>query len=204
MAKSPERVGWTSSRSPEWIPISQLQEQDVPPEKETSSDQASEKGVDAPPPTRHSSPQPSPPTVSEAKEGGDSEEEAREEQDESFPVRSIAALSVKDDQPEIVGGMGALYLRINYPPEAREKGIEGRLTLQFTITREGDVQNIDVTDSLHPLCDSAAVRALKSVKFRPAIRNGDPIPIRMSLPIRFELRSKPMLRSQRSPRPPGG
>lgn len=203
MTKSPDRVGWTSSRGSEWIPLSQVQEQDIPPEQETSSNQASGTMDHAPPPTRHSSPNPSSTTASDAESGRNTEEDTREQSDESSPVRSIAELSVEDERPEIVGGMGSLYLRINYPPEAREKGIEGRLTLQFTITREGDVQHIDVTDSLHPLCDSAAVRALQSVKFKPATRDGDPIPIRMSLPIRFELRSTPALRSQRS-LPSGG
>lgn len=104
-------------------------------------------------------------------------------------VLSVADLGLADNQPQLIGGMGTLYLHIDYPRAAREQGIEGRMEVNFTVGREGDVRRIHVSKSLHPLLDSAAVRALRSVRFRPATRDGDPIPVRMNLPIRFELRS---------------
>jgi TonB family protein len=84
-----------------------------------------------------------------------------------------------------------LNLHIQYPPAAREKGIEGRMELTFTVDRDGDTRNIIVSESLHPLCDSAAVDALRSVRFRPATYKGTNIPVRMSLPIRFQLEPTP-------------
>jgi hypothetical protein len=44
-----------------------------------------------------------------------------------------------------------------------------------------------VVESLHPLCDSAAVDALQSVRFHPGTRDGEVVPVRMSLPVRFQL-----------------
>lgn len=116
-------------------------------------------------------------------------------------VQSVADLGLADSQPQLIGGMGTLYLHIDYPKAAREQGIEGRMEVEFTVDREGDVRRLGVSRSLHPLLDSAAVRALRSVRFRPATRDGDPIPVRMSLPIRFELRSNAgTLRSSHSSR----
>jgi TonB family protein len=104
-------------------------------------------------------------------------------------AQSVAALGTANDQPQIVGGMGSLYLNINYPAEARQKGIEGRLTLEFVVETDGTVSNIQVAKSLHPLCDSAAVKGLRSVEFVPAKYNGKVVPVRMELPIRFQLKA---------------
>lgn len=120
-------------------------------------------------------------------EGPEQESTSDSPSDSTSAVRSIAELSLQDRHPEIIGGQGALSLHINYPVEARRKGIEGRLTLTFTVNTDGEVRHIVVSDSLHPACDSAAVEALRSVRFRPGTYDGEPVPVRMSLPIRFEL-----------------
>ena len=178
---------WSSSRSVETIPISEIQRDEEPSE---TKEPLADKG--APPPT-----QLGPPSV-DSRAGttdGDGENSGDEgstsgTQSDTAPSTEtipVAGLAANDNTPEIIGGKGTLYLQINYPYEARVKGIEGRLRLKFTITRSGDVRRIRVEDSLHPLCDSAAVEGLRAVRFRPAERDGEPIPVRMSLPIRFEL-----------------
>jgi hypothetical protein len=66
------------------------------------------------------------------------------------------------------------------------------------------VRDIEVAKPLHPLCDSAAVRALRSVQFTPANHDGEIVPIRMHLPVRFKLRpDSTALRSKRLPIPDG-
>lgn len=192
-SRSPARVGWSTPPS-DRILVSQVQH-----EEETASDSdetSSETESSAPPPTHHASSAPSAATKGAGKTPDGDQGKKTETQtssqssdDPSSAARSIATLSAEDTQPEIVGGRGALYLNLTYPPAAQKKGIEGRLTLQFTVDRDGNTHSIEITNSLHPLCDSAAVRALRSVTFRPATHAGDPIPIRMSLPVRFKLRS---------------
>ncbi|PSQ73338.1 MAG: energy transducer TonB, partial [Bacteroidetes bacterium QH_6_64_77] len=115
-------------------------------------------------------------------------------------VQSIATLGVKDQKPQIVGGMGTLYLNINYPEKARKQGIEGRLRLEFTVEADGEVTAVDVVDSLHPLCDSAAVEGVRSVHFVPAKRDGDPVPIRLKLPIKFQLTTATSINQPSGPR----
>jgi TonB family protein len=196
---APRTVGW-SARSPERIPLSELRREDQ------NEDTGTAEAERAPPPTITASPEPDAATSTGTGSAGEDAPEAQsgEADTDRPPVQSIEALSLVDGGPQIIGGKSALYLHIRYPRAARQQGVEGRLELQFTVGREGDVRNIVVSKSLHPLCDSAAVQALRSVRFRPATREGTPIPIRMHLPVRFQLRPEAAtLRSSR-PREPGG
>ncbi|MFB6273605.1 MAG: energy transducer TonB [Salinibacter sp.] len=102
-------------------------------------------------------------------------------------VRSITELGLTERTPNIVGGIGNLYLHIKYPQKALQEGIEGQLALEFTVQRDGSVANVEVVDSLHPLCDSAAVEGIRSVQFVPAKRSGEPIPLRLHLPVQFQI-----------------
>ena len=184
---SPPQIGWTSQRPAEPIALQELSsEEDTPTEK--GQETVTTPG-EAPPPTRHTPPAPNGSEGSHATSPNepDSRENDTRAQSSSTP-KMLAALTTEDRYPEIKGGSGALYLQIHYPEAARRQGIEGRLQLEFTVDREGQVHAIEVAKSLHPLCDSAAVKALRSVEFRPAVHEGNPIPVRMSLPIRFQLR----------------
>ena len=85
------------------------------------------------------------------------EDRAREE---SIPMTAQGlVLEYSERPPQIKGGLGNFYIHIEYPPEAVARSIEGRLLLSFFVDTEGRPQDIEVMKSLHPLCDSAAVRA---------------------------------------------
>ncbi len=184
---SSQQVGWTSQRTSEPIAL-----QEISSEEKTSSEDKQETAThseDEPPPTQHTSPS------TEASDGsgtsqtnGSGSRKKKKRLNESSSPKMMAALEMHDRRPKIKGGTGALYLQIHYPEAARQQGIEGKLKLEFTVDQEGAVHAIEVKKSLHPLCDSAAVRALRSVEFRPATHEGSPIPVRMTLPIRFQLR----------------
>jgi TonB family protein len=190
------RVGWTTHSGTERIPLSELRANDP---ASTSSTPAAEDGL--PPPTRHASPAPAPVSTSSGP-GGDAEsdsptnEEPEPSGDSSSVVRPVASLSARDRLPEVLGGAGALRLHIPYPAAAQNQGIEGQLVLAFTVDTGGRTQNIEVVKSLHPLCDSAAVKGLRSVRFRPGTDEGEVVPVRMSLPIRFQLQPGPSPRTK--------
>lgn len=181
---SSNQVGW-SARPVESIALTDVQRED--PASASAEDE------EAPPPTQHSSPQSNRETGAgtSPQNASSAPEPTSDETSSPDPVRALSALSAEDEVPEIMGGIGAFYLHIQYPPAARRQGIEGRLELRFTVTRQGEVRRIRVAQSLHPLCDSAAVRALRSVRFAPGTHDGTPVPVRMSLPVRFTLRSAP-------------
>jgi TonB family protein len=183
---SSPRLGWSTHRAAERIVLNQVATPSSESTSESDTDEAS-----APPPTRHTRQRPevAPAGTGSRDDGADDGEEASSSADSSAitDARHVSSLTMSDRRPRIIGGQGMLNLHIQYPPEAREQGIEGRLELTFTVDKEGDVHHITVSKSLHPLCDSVAVEALRSVRFRPATHNGSPIPVRMNLPIRFEL-----------------
>ena len=109
-----------------------------------------------------------------------------------WPVRQLhtGKLPVREfveHMPTISGGIGAYYIHIDYPEEAIKQGIEGLLVLMFTVNENGSTSDVRVTRPLHPLCDSAAVRALRRTAFIPGQHDGEPVRVRMRLPVRFQL-----------------
>ncbi len=111
-------------------------------------------------------------------------------QSNDFLIRKSTAVPVLDHadvMPKIHGGLGAYYILINYPEEAINQGIEGKLTLTFTVNEDGRTSDIQVTHPLHTLLDSAAVQALRRTRFIPGQHLGKSARIRMRLPVRFEL-----------------
>jgi len=182
----PPRVGW-SARSGDRIVLNQ-----VAVSSSESASESAEGETEPPPPTQHRQAPEVASTGTGPDEGeGDGETQASADSSQNSDVRHVSSLTLSDRRPRIIGGRGMLNLHIQYPPTAREKGIEGRLELTFTVDRAGDTRNIVVSKSLHPLCDSAAVDALRSVRFRPATYEGNNVPVRMSLPIRFQLQPRP-------------
>lgn len=180
LQRAGERIGWGATYPEARIPVT-----DVEPEESEEDPSSPSPPEDAPVPTASSrTDSESPSANKESESAGDSEETTP-----SSEVHPLTALEVSDRTPEIRGGMGALYFRIDYPEEARKKGIQGRLLLEFTVDTEGQAQSIEVKESLHPLCDSAAVHGIRSVEFVPAKHNGKVVPVRMRLPVRFQLLS---------------
>ena len=125
---------------------------------------------------------------SEAEPVGDLPESI--EQSAAIPDRLLARdqiLDFAEEPPSIVGGLGSYYINIEYPQEAIDANIQGRLVLRFVVDRDGSTHSIEVAQSLHPLCDSAAVRAVRLTSFTPGVQNGKPVPVRMSLPVVFRI-----------------
>lgn len=64
---------------------------------------------------------------------------------------------------------------IEYTQDARANGIEGRLILRITVGADGSVTNVDVQGSVDAALDAAAVAAVKTWTFKPAMRCGKPM-----------------------------
>lgn len=76
-----------------------------------------------------------------------------------------------------------------YPQGARKAGIEGDVLCAVTIDAEGRVTSVEVLRSAAPLLDDAARRALLQWVFSPALRDGEPVPSQVVVPVRFALDS---------------
>ena len=94
--------------------------------------------------------------------------------------------------PTFPGGDQALmkYLssHINYPAMAQENGVQGRVVVQFVVTKTGKVGEVKVVRSVDKDLDREAVRVCKSLpNFVPGRQNGQPVNVWYTLPVTFKL-----------------
>jgi TonB family protein len=79
-----------------------------------------------------------------------------------------------------------VFLRTNYPQEAIEKRIYGKVLLTFIVEKDGSVSNVTVINGIDPLLDEEAVRAISSSpKWMPGMQRGQPVRVRFSIPVNF-------------------
>lgn len=75
-----------------------------------------------------------------------------------------------------------------YPYRARSRRIEGHVDLQFTVSAHGSVDSVIVADAQpQGVFEEAATAAVRAWRFSPGIRDGQPVPVRMQIRIRFDL-----------------
>lgn len=101
-----------------------------------------------------------------------------------------APSSALDQMPEFPGGMEALntYLRnnIRYPQEAQKAGIQGRVIIQFIVSKDGSITDTEVVESVDPQLDAEGLRLIKNMpRWKPGMRKGQAIRVKQTLPIRF-------------------
>lgn len=66
----------------------------------------------------------------------------------------------------------------NYPSRAQKRDIEGYAVVQFTITVDGKIENIQVIESEPKgVFDRSAMKAAKKYQYDPCVENGQPVEI---------------------------
>lgn len=73
-----------------------------------------------------------------------------------------------------------------YPLEAKAQHIEGAVSLQATIGKDGKVENLQVLDG-NPLLAAAALEAVKNWEYSTTLLNGDPVEVVTDITINFTL-----------------
>lgn len=99
---------------------------------------------------------------------------------------------VVEEQAEFPGGLDSMYAYIQknlkYPELAKEKGIEGRVFVQFVIEKDGSISNVKILRGIGGGCEEAAVEMIKNMpKWKPGKQRGKPVRFQFVLPIKFEL-----------------
>lgn len=94
--------------------------------------------------------------------------------------------------PEFIGGADALdeFVKTNlkYPADAKSKGIQGKVYVQFVVEKDGSITNVTVRRGVNPLLDAEAVRIAKLLPaFKPGTMRGKKVRTRYTLPITFTL-----------------
>lgn len=107
-------------------------------------------------------------------------------------VREEMIYDMPEIMPEFIGGPDALdeFLKknIKYPAEAKEKGIQGKVYVQFVVEKDGTVTNVTVRRSANALLDAEAVRVVKLMPaWKPGTNRGKKVRVRYTLPVSFTL-----------------
>ncbi|MDI9551186.1 MAG: energy transducer TonB [Bacteroidota bacterium] len=114
------------------------------------------------------------------------EEEAVEE--EAIPFQLV------EQKPSFMGGDANEFSkwvnsRLEYPEIAKENGVQGRVTLQFTVNPDGSVSNIKVLRGVDPSLDKEAVRVVSlSPKWEPGRQRDRAVKVTYTFPVIFQLR----------------
>jgi protein TonB len=75
----------------------------------------------------------------------------------------------------------------DYPSEMKRSGLSGVVAVTLVIDEKGVVVSANVAKSSHPDFGAPAVDAVKKWKFKPAKKDGVPVKMRVTIPIRFNL-----------------
>ena len=114
------------------------------------------------------------------------EEEVVEE--EAIPFQLV------EEKPSFQGGDANQFSkwvnsRLVYPEIAKENGVQGRVTLQFTVEKDGNVTKVKVLRGVDPSLDKEAVRVVSmSPKWKPGKQRDRAVPVTYTFPVIFQLR----------------
>jgi periplasmic protein TonB len=74
-----------------------------------------------------------------------------------------------------------------YPRKARKRRVRGTVTISFAISAEGLPFDLHLIRSVYPDLDESALRAVRRLRFKPATRDGKPVPAHVTIDVSFLL-----------------
>ena len=120
----------------------------------------------------------------------DYKEEVVEEEveEEAIPFQLV------EEKPSFNGGDANEFSKwvnqhLEYPEIAKENGVQGRVTLQFTVNPDGRVSNVKVLRGVDSSLDKEAVRVVSmSPKWKPGKQRDRAVKVTYTFPVIFQLR----------------
>ena len=109
-------------------------------------------------------------------------------EEEAIPFQLV------EEKPSFQGGDANQFSkwvnsRLVYPEIAKENGVQGRVTLQFTVEKDGSVTKVKVLRGVDPSLDKEAVRVVsQSPKWKPGKQRDRAVPVTYTFPVIFQLR----------------
>ena len=127
------------------------------------------------------------------------EEEEEEEVEEDVPfmvVENMPALgdckNLRDEERNQCTQLEIIrYVSENteYPPIAKDAGIQGTVYVFFVVGKDGKVKDAKVLREVDPRLDKEALRVVKSLPaFEPGQQRGKPVSVQYTIPVRFTIR----------------
>jgi len=75
---------------------------------------------------------------------------------------------------------------LQYPKEAAEKGIQGRVFVQYVIEKDGSISNVKILRGVDPILNKEAIRVVESSpKWNPGMQRGRAVRVSFTFPISF-------------------
>ena len=123
----------------------------------------------------------------EANEETTVEVEAEEEEEEEEEI-----FYVVEEMPSFPGGQKELrkYLaeNVEYPSVARENEIQGKVYVRFCVTKNGNVEQVQVARGVDPVLDKEAKRVVRNMpNWKPGSQRGEKVNVWYTVPINFQL-----------------
>lgn len=109
-------------------------------------------------------------------------------EEEAIPFQLV------EEKPSFMGGDANAFSkwvneRLVYPEIAKENGVQGRVTLQFTVNTDGSVSNVKVLRGVDSSLDKEAVRVVSmSPKWTPGKQRDRAVKVTYTFPVIFQLR----------------
>ena len=99
---------------------------------------------------------------------------------------------IAEEMPVFPGGEQAMMKfvaeNINYPQEAKDKEIAGRVFVSFVVEKDGSVDEVKVMRGIGGGCDEEVVRVVKAMpKWKPGKQDGKPVRVNYMMPFNFKL-----------------
>ena len=99
---------------------------------------------------------------------------------------------IVEEMPEFIGGIEKLYEylgnNINYPEQAKDFSIQGKVFVQFEVWKDGTIRDVKVVKGAHKLLDKEALRVItKMPVWKPGKQRGKNVNARFTLPIKFRI-----------------
>lgn len=108
-----------------------------------------------------------------------------------FVVEEMPAFSYTENDFSTTDFKEYIAYELNYPKEAKDKKIEGRVFIQFTINKEGYVKDAKVMRGVHPALDQEALRIIySSPKWKPGRQRGHAVNVSQTYPVEFDLKNQ--------------
>lgn len=107
-------------------------------------------------------------------------------------MEELEIFEIVEEMPVFPGGDAKMfkhvYENINYPAEAKAKGIQGLVVLGFTVYEDGSLHDFKILRDLDGGCGEEAIRVTKLMpKWLPGKQRGKPVKVAYKLPVRFRL-----------------
>lgn len=79
--------------------------------------------------------------------------------------------------------------KLGYPRIAKKRGYQGQVLLFVVVSKKGITKEVSISKSSgHKILDTAALKAVKKWQFYPGTKDGNPVEMSVTVPIRFDLK----------------